>query len=452
MSVITVLTVGMFLIVAVVLFSLAVFVHEAGHFLVARWLGLRADVFSIGFGPALWKKQVGATEYRFSAVPFGGYVSLPQLDPEGMKQIQGGGETLPPAAPWKRILVAVAGPFGNIVLAAVCALLIACFAPKTVTGSSTVVGFVMADSSAAQAGMLAGDEIVAVNGTPVRTWQDYMTECYLAGKPNEAVTLQVRRGEALLTLTPVMDTRVKDELYKVGGILPEPVQIVAVEVVADSPAARAGLQAGDILYAMNGEPMQTIEALIQRPNPAEPVTLTVGSAGQLGMREVTLVPELLAVEGEEAPLPRLGIALNYGAQQSFQWMSERSVQGQLWADASSIFRVLKALTAPKAEGETARAAKGLGGPLMLFSLFYQVVQAGLWVSLGFVRLICVNLAILNLLPIPVLDGGHILFALYALIRRKEAPAKVVAWVSNVFAFVLIGLMLLMAYRDVLRFF
>ena len=102
------------------IFSLAIFIHEFGHFLAARLLGLKADVFSIGFGPALWKRTIGQTEWRISAIPFGGYVSLPQLDPDGMKNLQGEhGEPLPPAPPWKRIIVAIAGPMGNVVRSSV---------------------------------------------------------------------------------------------------------------------------------------------------------------------------------------------------------------------------------------------------------------------------------------------------------------------------------------------
>ena len=115
------------IVACVFLFSFAVFIHEFGHFLAARILGLRVDRFSIGFGPALWKKTIGGVEYRFSAIPFGGYVALPQLDPEGTDALQGGtekGGKLEEIAAWKRIVVAFAGPFGNIVLAVALALLL----------------------------------------------------------------------------------------------------------------------------------------------------------------------------------------------------------------------------------------------------------------------------------------------------------------------------------------
>ena len=113
----------------VLLFSLAIFIHEFGHFLAARWLGLKVDAFAIGFGPALWKRTVGGVEYKIGCIPFGGYVALPQLDPSGMEKVQGGsGEAsheLPDIAAWRRIIVSVAGPFGNVVLAVALALLIA---------------------------------------------------------------------------------------------------------------------------------------------------------------------------------------------------------------------------------------------------------------------------------------------------------------------------------------
>lgn len=449
-AVLSALLIACFLIVAVLLFSLAVFVHEAGHFLVARLLGMRAEVFSVGFGPALWKRRIGETEYRLSAIPFGGYVSLPQLDPDGMKRIQGGTEvTLPPAPPWKRILVAVAGPMGNVVLALVCAAAISWFSPPEATGSSTEIGFVEPESAAGRCGLEAGDRIVAVNGNAVRTWQDYLTECYLAGSQGDTVEVTVERDGRELTFAPVLDKELTEGIYTVGGVVQGPILIGVGDVAEGSPAAEAGLRVGEIVTAVDGERMVRFGQLTDRDEPMRDATLTL-MAPDGSERTVTLTPRV--PEGSEDGIPRLGIALVPAYRQNFQWMAERGIADQLLADASGIFRVLKALTAPKAEGETARAARGLGGPLMIFGLFFQVVQAGLWASLGFVRLICINLAVLNLLPIPVLDGGHILFALYALVFRREISPKVIAWVTNAFAFVLIGLMLLLVYRDTLRFF
>lgn len=449
------------ILVSILLFSLAVFIHELGHFLVARLLGLRADVFSIGFGPALWKRQVRGTEVRVSAIPFGGYVSLPQLDPEGMEKLQGSGtsapERLPPAAPWKRILVAVAGPLGNVVLAVVCACAIAWFSPPEATGASTEIGYVDAASPAWAAGLRVGDRIEAVNGTAVSSWPEFMTECYLVGGTNAVVTLTVERAGETRSLEAVLDTLVGEErngLYTIGGIERGPIELGIREVVPESPAARAGLKAGDLILSVNGVPFSQFSQIQARENPAAPVVLEVRAAAETSAapRRVEVQPEALpAAEGEgAASQPMLGVVLGVFQQAHFQWMAERGVFAQIRSDAAGVFRVLGALLAPKHEGERGRVAKSLGGPLIIFSIFVQVVRVGLWVSLGFLRLICVNLAILNLLPLPVLDGGHILFALYALITRREANARVIAWLTNVFAALLIAVMVWFLYSDFMR--
>ena len=149
--------------------------------------------------------------------------------------------------------------------------------------------------------------------------------------------------------------------------------------------------------------------------------------------------------------PQVGVVLTFFGRPRFQWMAERGIIEQLKADSNSILRILKALTAPRNDGERGRAAKGLGGPIMIFGLFIQVIQTGIWTSLGFLRLICVNLAVLNLLPLPVLDGGHILFALYALLRRKEPNAKVISTITYLFSILLIGVMIWFLFSDVRRF-
>ena len=441
---------------AAVLFSLAVFIHELGHFAAARLLGLRADVFSIGFGPALWKRTFRGTEVRLSAIPFGGYVSLPQLDPSGMQRIQGdhGEEALPPAAPWKRVVVAFAGPFGNLALAFLCAVAIAWFAPAGATGATTTLGIVPNGSAAAQAGLRTGDRLLAVNGNTVRSWSDIQTECFLSGGTNDCVTLTYERAGATYETQAILDTQLTptEKLYTVGGLIPDSVHLGIGEVVPDSPAAQAGLKAGDAILSVDGKPFTDPLLLTQRADPAAPVTLVVRSGAGQEPRSVVLTPgRLPPLEGEAGePPPRIGVVLNLVGQGHFQWMTERGVWAQLRADTMGVVRVLKALTLPEAEGETKRAANGLGGPIMIFSIFMQVIQYGLWASLGFLRLICVNLALLNLLPLPVLDGGHIVFALYAMIRRKEAPTRVIDWLTNAFVFLLFGLLILLVFKDSFR--
>jgi regulator of sigma E protease len=173
--------------VVVGFFGLTVLVHELGHFLAARACGMRIDAFSIGFGPAIVKRKRGNTIYKIGWIPFGGYVALPQLDPSGMSTIQGeNGEegALPPASWWKRILVSLAGPIGNIILAVLIAVLISLFPPVDIAPgvdiSGAVIGTVDDDSPAQEAGLRIGDQVLVVAGNAVATWDEFSTECHLA--------------------------------------------------------------------------------------------------------------------------------------------------------------------------------------------------------------------------------------------------------------------------------
>ena len=369
------------IVVCVLLFSVAIFIHELGHFIAARALGIAVDAFSIGMGPVLWKKMHNGVEWRISAIPFGGYVSIPQVDPEGTKKLQGtdakdgeGGTaedapskavTPPPAdlaAPltsdipaWKAIVVAVAGPLGNLVLAVVLAIALACIPGAHFGEMSSEIGDVVPDGPAAKAGMLPGDIVTTVNGNAVKSWSDMQTEVQIAGG-KEAVFGVLRGGtNAVLRLTPDRDTAS-------GAYF-----IMALSTTNHAKAAA--------------------------------------------------------------------------------WMPARNPLRQLEWDAMSIARILKALVTPR---EAKSAAKALGGPVMIAEGLYRQVRRNFWDALGFLRFLCVNLAILNLLPIPGLDGGLVLFALYELLMRRKVPPKLSEWVTKCFMYLLIALMLLLVWRDSVR--
>jgi len=346
------------IVACILLFSFAIFIHEFGHFIVAKALGLRVDRFSIGFGPALWKKTVGGVEYRISAIPFGGYVALPQLDPEGTKALEGGEQDgdrpLKEATPLVRIAVAFAGPLGNIILAVILAFVLAA-APGARFGERLAeVDMVEPDGPAAVGGMMPGDRVTAVNGHPVRTFTDMQTEVQIAGEKEAQFT--VLRGGTNVTLSI---TAKRDKVS--GGCF-----ILAISTNGTAAAA---------------------------------------------------------------------------------WMPERNPLKQLAWDATQIGRVLKALVTPK---EAKAAAAALGGPVMIAEGLYRQVRRNGWDALGFLRFLDVNLAILNLLPIPVLDGGLILFALFELIFRRKLPKKVTDGLSMAFMWLFLSLMLLLVWRDVTR--
>ena len=353
----------------ILLFSFAVFIHEFGHFVAAKLLGFKVEVFSIGFGPALWKKTYRGVEYRISAIPFGGYVALPQLDPEGTKAIENGnarhddakpadGEKAgpDPATPIRRIIVAFAGPFGNIVLAVALAFALAAVPGARFGEHPADVGGVVEDGPAAKGGMKAGDKVLSVNGRAVRSWTEMQTEVQIAG--TSPATFVVSRGgeEKTLTITPRRD--------------------------------------------------KTTDACF---------ILAFGSTNNLA--------------------------------RAAAWMPNRNPVRQLVWDAGQIARVLKALCTPR---ESKAAAKALGGPVLIAESLYRQVRRNGWDAMGFLRFLNVNLAILNLLPIPVLDGGLIFFALFELLARRRPPKKLVDGLSIVFMWLFLALMVFLVFRDVSR--
>lgn len=360
------LTTAFYIVLCVLLFALAILVHEFGHFIVALKLGLRVEAFSIGFGHALWKKTVRGVEYRVGWIPLGGYVSIPDVDPEGTKALESSSKDrkgdASPAKPssaripaWKEMAVAVAGPAMNVVLAVVLAVGLS-FVPSAKFGTlAAKIGRVPEGGPAAAAGLKAGDVVRSVGGRPVETWSEMQTEVQIAGgKPVEFVVLRgaARPEEVRLSVTPTRDA--------VTG---------AWYILALSETNATGAVA---------------------------------------------------------------------------WMPARSPWKQLAWDAESIFRVLKGLVTPKEAKATAGA---LGGPVMIAEGLYRQVRRDKWDGLGFLRFLNVNLAVLNLLPIPVLDGGLILFALIALVCRRRLPDWFVAKVSMGFMFLLMGLMAVLILKD-----
>lgn len=425
----------------ILLFSLAVFIHELGHFLAARFFGLRVDRFSIGFGPALWKKTVGGVEYRISAIPFGGYVALPQLDPEGTDALQGGtekGAALQEICAWKRIVVAFAGPFGNIVFAVALALLLA-VAPGARFGETPpVVGAVVPGGAAEKGGLQEGDRVLSVDGRAVRTWNDVAVAAALSG--GRPVPFVVRRGEAALTLPVAVARNEVLDAYMLDAEASLPPCVG--ELVAGMPAEKAGLRPGDRIVAVEGAAVETfaeVRAAIKRRG-AGALALGVARGG------TNVTVRLEATFDAEAGRPLVGFQVARQAAAA-SWMPSRNPLAQLKWDAGQIFRVLQGLVTPK---ESKAVAGALGGPVMIAQVLYKQVRHDIWDAVGFLRFVDVNLAILNLLPIPVLDGGLILFALFELLFRRRPPKKIVDGLSVAFMWLFLALMLFLVFRDVSR--
>jgi len=438
------------------LFSLAIFIHELGHFLAAKWFGLKIDTFSIGFGPALWKRKINGVEYKIGCIPLGGYVALPQLDPSGMEKIQGSSDDnkeqaddkqadeqeLPDIAAWKRIIVAVAGPFGNVVLAVLLAFIIY-WIPAARTGVvDTCVGTVIETSEAWKAGLRAGDRILEVNGEKVDTWMGMMVENVLAGNSGKATFKMDRAGQKITLDIPFT----KNEIFGIQmleGVYPESPCMVG-RVMAGFPAEEAKLMPGDLLLSVAGVPAWGVSHFKEliRKNGAAPV--------DIGVRRGKEILTLRMTPRYDKDLNQMLLGVQFTDDSAKPWMMFSNPIDQLKWDTMSVVRVLRALVSPKQKGERAAVANSLGGPAMIVIQLYQTVQGGMMDALGFLRMICINLAILNLLPLPVLDGGHVMFSMYEIITRRKPHPKVVSTLVTGCATLLITLMIFLLCRDVFR--
>ncbi len=449
---------------AILLFGVAVIVHEFGHFLAAKLLGFQVDAFSVGFGPAIWKKKRGGVTYRVGCIPLGGYVALPQLDPSEMDAIQGKNAEPgdhpppPPVAPWKRIVVAVAGPLGNVVLAVVVAFVVYFFStPDNFGGVGVTIGHVEPGGPAEASGLRVGDTFQTINGNGVSCWNEVTIECILGGGANggtngtlQARVLRVEGGKfvAVDLELPVVVTDKDTGYAEIPGVEPR-MKCLVGSVNPGSPAEAAGICKGDQLLAVNGVDLNGPEDLIARVNAAgeTPIDLFLRRYRTGATETITLAPRF----DSEVGRPLIGIVFAQSEAANQPWMMYRRPSLQLSNDAKSIFRILRALFAPRVKGEAKRAAKGMGGAVTLFVVFWLQIQAGLLQTLAFLRYLCINLAVINLLPLPVLDGGHVMFALVEMVPRRKPSAKLTGWIYNIFAVLLISLMLILVLRDVWNF-
>lgn len=388
----------------------AVVLHEFGHFIVAKLFRIRVETFSVGFGPRLFGKKWGDTDYRLSAIPLGGYVKLG--GDESNAPIEGAGATDIPESErfnlrprWQRILVALAGPVMNVLTA-----LAIPFAGAMMYGvpatPSPVVQAVSRSGAAEQAGLKPGDRIVSFNGHEHPKWDTIRGDGLLS--PGQPLPLVIEREGELkqLTLTP----RAHVEDGETAGLLdfvPDygDLPVIVGDVEPNTPAAEAGLKPGDHIVSINGQPVASAEQVTQfiQEHKGQPITLSVTRGGQ--PVDITATPRRLKSDGKERlgfrpdweiPLQKVGAtaALSYAVNTNLEILRlTGKALGQVFTGKRS-------------------ARNTLSGPIGIYNAAAASVErlgwAGLFGMLGFLSL---NLGIFNLLPIPVLDGGAIFLLL-----------------------------------------
>ena len=413
-----------------------VFVHEFGHFLAARRLGVRVLTFSLGFGPKLFKVRRGDTVYCVSAIPLGGYVKMAGENPDDART--GRPDEFLSRSKWERFQILIMGPAMNIVLAVVVmAVVLAQGAEVPIyQDEPPVVGAITSGSPAEQAGILRGDRILTVAGDAVDTWEDLFIA--IGTRPDRDVTLTLlRAGQTRsITVRPVPETR-----YEVGniGVLPD-INPIITAVIAGDLAEKAGLQGGDVVLAVDGARMVTSTQLVEAISSSggREVEITVQRDGRELIIRAT--PEQRGDRG------MLGFyvgtptrSFTPGPLEAIQLSIERNIEF-----SGLIFRTLGGLFI----GET--SPRQLMGPVAIAQLSGESAEAG-WAALfTLMASISLNLGLLNLLPIPVLDGGHIFIMLLEGIARRDFSMAVKEKMLLAGFALLMLLMVTVIYNDLTR--
>lgn len=407
----------------IVVFNLMILVHEWGHFLAARWRGLKIEKFYIWFGKPIWKKVLNGVEYGLGSIPFGGFVALPQMAP--MDAIEGTGneprETLPPISPLDKIIVAFAGPLFSFLLATFFALIVWQVGYPDRRVHTTTIGWIKPGSPAEAGGLKPGDTIKAIDGTDVTSWDEPINSvieriafarsakiAFTVERPGTPQPLVVETGFTIEKGGLVQRTGMR----KVGIASAAPAKVEMV--LKDSPAARAGLKTGDVVVKADGQNVYSpfaVDMLFEKDAKRQ-VPITV-------QRDKESVNVTLTVEEPSSPKgmsPMTGIIWDNARNAESEGIVHPPPSKQLLTAMTMMGRTLSGLVVPGSDV----SFQHLSGPVKIFNLYYKLFEQphGWRLVLWFSVILNVNLALLNLLPFPVLDGGHITMAVIEAIRRR----------------------------------
>lgn len=433
--------VGINILALLFVLGVMIFVHELGHFLTAKFYGIRVEVFALGFGPRLFGFRRGDTDYRVCALPLGGYVKMKGETPD--EEITGAEDEFLSRPKLQRFFVLVMGPAMNVALAFVLftVVFLGGVQVQAYQVGPPVIGTIEPDSPAArQTDLSPGDRIVAVDGEPVTEWRELDLAVLISGGTPMTLTVESPSGDVRqLRLTPEARGR-SDQGY--AGLLPHVPPVVA-EVEPDSPAAAAGIQPGDRIVAVDGEPVQEFyevqEILTRRPG--ETVTLTLERDGrrldvQPTLEELTVGDETVGYLGvmREIITQRFGVVGSMGraiSEMGRQTALVGEILGRIFTGRMSV----KTLSGPIEIARYSGSAASTGDPRVLMM---------------FMAVISLQLGLLNLLPIPVLDGGHIAVLAVESVMRRDLSLRAKERLIQVGLVLLVALMAVVITFDVIK--
>jgi len=435
----------------ILIFIAAIFIlvtiHELGHFIAAKLFGMRVDKFSIGFPPKIFGFKKGDTEYVIGATPLGGYVSIAGMIDESMDTEFVDEEVKPDefrAKPvWQRMIVITAGVIFNVILAVAIYAGIALHYGETVVPIDSMNGAYVSESSVAQQiGMQTGDKLIGVNNREVEHFRQLLNPSELTGR--DLTFLVERNGEKITISTPpnFLDLVSKDGFISQEHYLPSSIS----DVMEGSPAEQAGLQSGDQIVAIDGEPVNYWVQVVEKIQETETaLTLDVDRNGERLQLSVAPDPETgqIGIARPEFENAFNIIQLNYNFGEALGVGVERS--------NDALFGIVQGIG--KMFSGDISVRENLGGPVAIANVTREATERGGW--LGFWNItafLSVTLAIMNMLPIPALDGGHFMFLLYEGITRREPSPKVRMGLQQLGFILLIGLFILVTFNDILRTF
>lgn len=432
----------------IILLGVLVFIHELGHFFTAKWLGVGVLKFSLGFGKKIIGRKRGATEYQIAAIPLGGYVKLlgesPDEEvPESEKSRAFTGQSV-----LRRTLIVVAGPVMNFILALVIFPLVFMIGIQqpSYLSSKPIIGWVEPDSAAAEQGFRPGDLITTINGKSIQTWESLTTRTLTS--PGEELTIEFDRDGNLMS-KKLVPSSAPDTGAGIAGFQPAIPKMLVSRVIEGGPAAEAGVKGGDFILSVSGVFQQDyleMRRLIERSGGKALVV-------EIGRGEDVLSLTVTPVLDPEEDVGRIGIQFTPGfADMDFVERSYGFLQAVKQGSHEVVrltgltFSVLGKLFTGKL------SVRHIGGPISIVQIASQAAESGFISLLQFAAFISLNLAIFNVLPIPVLDGGHLAFLFAESIIGKPVSARKQEMAYKIGFTILIVLMLVVSYNDIVRVF